>query len=271
MPELPEVETTRRGISPHLKDQCINKIIIHNAQLRWPIPKSLLRTLPGQTISDITRRGKYLLLETQKGTLIMHLGMSGSMCITAANEPVRKHDHFELILNNGQCLRFHDPRRFGSILWTTSDPLQHKLLSKLGPEPDDQLFTGEYLWQRAQNKRITIKAFIMNSHIVVGVGNIYASESLFNAGIHPKRAAGRISRGRFDDLAQAIKEVISAAIRQGGTSLRDFTNAEGKPGYFKQALNVYGRQNEACHQCGQMIKHCVIGQRASYYCSKCQK
>jgi len=271
MPELPEVETTRRGIAPHLKNQCISKVIIRNGKLRWPIPTSLIRSLPGQHIIDVTRRGKYLILQMPKGALIMHLGMSGSMRILSADEPVRKHDHFDLVLDNGKCLRFHDPRRFGSILWSKTDPLQHKLLIKLGPEPDDDLLCGDYLWQRSRHKRVTIKSFIMDSHVVVGVGNIYASESLFRAGINPKRAAGKISKVRYERLSDAVKEVISAAIRQGGTSLKDFTNADGKPGYFSQQLNVYGRRDEDCLQCGATIKHCTIGQRASYYCPKCQK
>jgi formamidopyrimidine-DNA glycosylase len=201
----------------------------------------------------------------------MHLGMSGSLRVLPCNTPAQKHDHLDLVLHNGQCLRFRDPRRFGTVLWTREDPLHHKLLKQLGPEPLSGQLSGEYLWQRSRGRKLTIKQFIMDSKIVVGVGNIYANEALFLAGIHPRRQAGRISRERYALLAKAIKQVLRAAIKQGGTTLRDFTASNGEPGYFRLKLRVYERAGQPCTHCGNPIKHTVIGQRSSYYCSQCQK
>ncbi len=271
MPELPEVETTRLGISPHIENQTVSSVIIRNGKLRWPVPTSIKKKLPDQKLHSITRRGKYLILDFGNGYLLMHLGMSGSLQIVEPTSELRKHDHVDIIFNNKQCLRYHDPRRFGSILWTSKPPQEHKLLKDLGPEPLDKQFSAQHLWERSRKRRVTIKQFIMDSHNVVGVGNIYASESLFRAGIHPRRAAGKVSLEQYKLLVKAIKAVIKAAIKQGGTTLRDFTGGDGKPGYFKQRLNVYGRKGEPCRQCGKTVSHCVMGQRATYYCTVCQK
>ncbi|MDR9435502.1 MAG: bifunctional DNA-formamidopyrimidine glycosylase/DNA-(apurinic or apyrimidinic site) lyase [Thiohalophilus sp.] len=271
MPELPEVETTRRGIAPHLQGHQVREVIVRQRQLRWPIPRNLNALLRGQTIEQIDRRGKYLLLGMDTGTLILHLGMSGSLRILPATTPVQKHDHLDIVLDNGQCLRLRDPRRFGAVLWTRKDPARHKLLQSLGPEPLSDEFDGDYLWQRSRGRKLAIKSFVMDSKIVTGVGNIYANEALFIAGIHPQRAAGRISRERYQQLAVAIKQVLEAAIREGGTTLRDFTASDGKPGYFRLKLHVYERDQEPCHQCGKALRQIVIAQRSTYYCQHCQR
>jgi len=269
MPELPEVETTRRGIEPHIKHKKITAVVIRQQQLRWPIPSDLSDTLPGLKISQVKRRAKYLLLETNQGTLIIHLGMSGSLRVLAASIPAGAHDHFDLVMGD-QCLRLRDPRRFGAVLWTQSDISRHKLIRSLGPEPLGEGFNKEYLFDKSRNRSVAIKNLIMNAHIVVGVGNIYASESLFLAGIHPKRKAGRISAKRYAKLVQAIKSVLTLAIEQGGTTLKDFSNEEGKPGYFAQQLQVYGRKGEACNRCDAPIQQITLGQRSTYYCPHCQ-
>ena len=271
MPELPEVETTCRGIAPHIEGRTITKVIVRNKNLRWPVPSRLNATLSGLSVNAVDRRGKYILIHTVKGCLIMHLGMSGSLSITPADTPPRKHDHVDIIFDSGKCLRLHDPRRFGSIHWTTDDPLQHKLLIKLGPEPLTKDFNLDHLWQASRKRRIAVKSFIMDSHVVVGVGNIYASEALFRAGIHPQHTTGKVTRAAYEKLVKVIKTVIQQAIKQGGTTLRDFTNSDGKPGYFKQKLRVYGREGEECTACGTTIKQVTIGQRASYFCPHCQK
>ncbi|VAX11087.1 Formamidopyrimidine-DNA glycosylase [hydrothermal vent metagenome] len=271
MPELPEVETTRSGIEPHLLRQTITRVIVRNRKLRWPVPANLSSELRQQCVNTVSRRGKYLLLGFDNGSLIIHLGMSGSLRILPVQTPAEKHEHVELQLSSGDCLRLRDPRRFGCVLWTRHDPLKHKLLATLGPEPLLADFDGDYLYARSRNRKQAIKSFIMDSKIVVGVGNIYASEALFLAGIHPQRAAGRIADKRYQQLATVIKKVLAAAIRQGGTTLRDFTASDGSPGYFKQQLNVYGRATEACPNCGQPIHQLTIAQRASYYCPACQK
>jgi formamidopyrimidine-DNA glycosylase len=239
--------------------------------LRWPVPRNLNALLQGKVIEQIDRRGKYLLIKLANGSLILHLGMSGSLRVLPADSIPQKHDHLDIVLDDGQCLRLRDPRRFGAVLWTRNDPMQHKLLKSLGPEPLDDAFNGDYLWQRSRGRKLAIKSFIMDSKIVTGVGNIYANEALYLAGIHPRRAAGRFSRERYARLADAIKQVLRAAIRQGGTTLRDFTASDGKPGYFRQQLHVYEREALPCHQCGKALLHCVIGQRSSYYCSHCQR
>lgn len=270
MPELPEVETTRRGIEPHIKGQRIQKLIIRDHRLRWPIDPELPTLLQQATIQTVQRRAKYLLLDCGHGTLIIHLGMSGSLRILHAGTRAGKHDHVDLVFCNGQCLRFHDPRRFGALLWTNENADQHPRLASLGPEPLSDAFTASWLQHRAGGRKQAIKSFIMDSKVVAGVGNIYASEALFLAGIHPSRAAGRISAKRYQKLTDAIKQVLSEAIAQGGTTLRDFSNSDGKPGYFAQSLNVYGRESEKCTHCGGMIKHLRHGQRSSYYCAHCQ-
>lgn len=269
MPELPEVETTRRGIAPYVERQIVKSILIRQPQLRWPVPDSL-HQLEGQKISKVTRRAKYLLLQSAKGCAILHLGMSGSLRVIDASLKAEKHDHVDIILATEKALRLHDPRRFGAVLWTTDDPLQHKLLSKLGPEPLSDAFDATLLYKTSRKRRVSIKQFIMNAQIVVGVGNIYASESLFMAGISPSTAAGRMSLLRYKKLVEAIKIILARAIEQGGTTLRDFVQAEGKPGYFQQQLTVYGRAGETCTVCHSVIQKMTQGQRSSFYCPTCQ-
>ena len=270
MPELPEVETTRIGILPYVDQQTVAEIIVRQAKLRWPIPPEI-HQMEGQKLESVTRRGKYLLLETAQGTALIHLGMSGSLRVIGSGIAPDKHDHVDFIFANGKVIRFHDPRRFGSVLWTTSDPLKHKLILSLGPEPLSANFSGEYLYQRSRGRSVSIKQFIMNGQTVVGVGNIYACESLFKAGISPKRLAGKVSKARYIKLVAVIKEVLAQAIEQGGTTLKDFVQATGKPGYFQQQLNVYGRAGEACPSCNSSIKQVTQGQRSTFYCGKCQR
>lgn len=269
MPELPEVETTRKGIEPFLVNQTIRAIHIHQSSLRWPISSDISSQV-NQRILSVGRRGKYLLITTKRGTTIIHLGMSGSLRIAETTEALRKHDHVEFVLSNGILLRYHDPRRFGCVLYTDEDPNEHRLLVKLGPEPLSEIFDGEHLFRLSRQKKSAVKNFIMDSQVVVGVGNIYASESLFMAGIRPGKAAGRISRYQYNQLALAIREVLAKAIKMGGTTLRDFVNSDGNPGYFKQQLQVYGRAGEPCRLCGLEIKAKIIGQRSSFYCAGCQ-
>lgn len=271
MPELPEVETTRRGIAPHLEGQEFTGAVVRQRQLRWPVPAGLNNKLKDQPIQSVERRGKYILISIPSGTLLLHLGMSGSLRILSADTPAEKHDHVDLLLSDGNCLRLRDPRRFGSIHWTKDEPSKHKLLCNLGPEPLEDEFNAEYLFNKSRKRKLAIKLFIMDSKVVVGVGNIYASEALFRAGIKPSKQAGRVSKADYSKLVDAIKTILTAAIRAGGTTLQDFTNSEGKPGYFQQKLHVYGRKGEPCTKCGATIKHVVMGQRATYYCSVCQK
>lgn len=270
MPELPEVETTLRGIEPHLLNQQVAHVIVRDPRLRWPVPDAVNKA-EGQKFVSLERRGKYLLLKLQEGGLIIHLGMSGSLRILRHPKDPEKHDHVDVELTNGACLRFNDPRRFGAFLWEDGDMHAHELLRDLGPEPLSAGFTADYLYQRSRNRSVAIKNFIMNGHVVVGVGNIYASEALFMAGIHPARAAGRVSRQRYEGLVAAICDVLDRAIRRGGTTLRDFVNTDGAPGYFAQELLVYDRAGSDCFQCGSVIKQKVIGQRSSYYCPACQR
>ncbi len=271
MPELPEVETTRRGIAPWCLRQTIEAATIWQPRLRWEVPDHLHGLLPGRCIDALTRRGKYLLLNLGDHSLIIHLGMSGSLRLSAPEEPRRKHDHWEFRLSNGKCLRYHDPRRFGALLLTPTRDLQtHPLLRTLGVEPLTGEFDGRFLHQRSSERSSPVKNFLMDSHLVVGVGNIYASESLFLAGIHPARAAGRVSRQRYEALAAAVKEVLGAAIASGGTTLRDYVNGSGAPGYFAQQLRVYGRAGEPCPECGTKVKCVRLGQRSSFFCPRCQ-
>ncbi len=269
MPELPEVETSRRGIAPYIVNQTVVKLLVRDRRLRWPVPRGLEAKLVGQTVFSLERRAKYLLFRTAAGTALLHLGMSGSLRIIAPDEPAAKHDHVDMQMSNGKALRFRDPRRFGSLLWSNGDAV-HPLLAKLGPEPLSDDFDGDYLWQRARGRRVAMKPFIMNAAIVVGVGNIYASEALFEAGIHPLRQAQKISRVRMHKLADAIKEVLERALVAGGTTLRDFSGGDGEPGYFKQQLAVYDRAGKPCRRCKQPVRSRVIAQRASYYCTDCQ-
>ena len=249
----------------------MTEVVLRRRLLRYPVPPRLLTDLPGNAIERVERRGKYLLLRSASGTVIIHLGMSGNLRLVDVAEPVVKHDHVDIVFDGKRALRFHDPRRFGAVLWCSGDPLEHELLNTLGPEPLESGFDGGYLYERSRNRKQAIKQFIMDSHTVVGVGNIYASESLFLAGIKPQTAAGKVTRPRYQQLAQAIQTVLQAAIEQGGTTLRDFVDGEGKPGYFQQQLNVYGREGEPCHQCGTAIKQLRQGQRATYYCPVCQR
>ncbi len=269
MPELPEVETSRRGIEPYLLGRTVTDVVVRQRQLRWPVPRSLDRQLPGQVIRAVDRRAKYILIRTDAGTVMLHLGMSGHVTILPEGTPAGVHDHVDLVLSSGELLRLRDPRRFGSVLWT-NDVDTHALIAKLGPEPMDDAFDGDLLWARSRGRKIAVKPFIMDAHIVVGVGNIYASEALFDAGIHPKRQAGRISRERYAALAAAIKDVLARAIEAGGTTLRDFYGNGGEAGYFKQELSVYGRDGEACPRCDAIVRSVVLGQRSSFYCANCQ-
>lgn len=272
MPELPEVEITRRGITPALINQTIKTVTIRNASLRWPIPKGLDQFLVGQKIEAITRRAKYLLLKCTRGFLIIHLGMSGSLRISFDVTNVEKHDHFDLEASNGAMLRYRDPRRFGTILWSEVEEIaQHPLLASLGVEPLSDAFHGKMLYEQSRHRDLSVKAFLMNHQILVGVGNIYANEALFHAGICPTILAKRISLARYEKLANAIKTTLNAAIDAGGSSLRDFVNSEGKPGYFQQYYWVYGRGDEPCRNCGQLILKIKQGQRSSFYCRHCQK
>lgn len=271
MPELPEVETTRRGIVPWVAGRVVERIIVREPRLRWRVPQELPNAAAGKRVLDLRRRAKYLLFDLENGTMILHLGMSGSLrVLPAAPEPLL-HDHVDIVLDSGACLRFNDPRRFGSLLWTTEDPLLHPLLRSLAPEPLSDEFDGEYLAQSARGRSVAIKQLVMNSQIVVGVGNIYASEALFRAGIRPRRAAGRLKRAEFDALAKSIKQVLREAIREGGTTLRDYVNPEGMPGYFRQKLYVYERAGEPCRVCKTAIRHLVQGQRSTYFCQRCQR
>lgn len=273
MPELPEVETTRRGIAPHCSGQTVAKLHLRQGQLRWPVPAQLVTELPGQKLLAIDRRGKYLLLRFASGTALWHLGMSGSLRVVQADTPANKHDHIDLCFTSGICLRFNDPRRFGALLWQPANlPLEaHKLLAHLGPEPLGADFTADYLLSRSRNTRVAIKPWIMDSKVVVGVGNIYANESLFSAGLHPIMAAGQLTRTQSQRWAQAIQEILRHAITRGGTTLRDFVGGDGKPGYFAQELKVYGRAGEPCVQCGKKLEELRLGQRASVFCPRCQK
>lgn len=270
MPELPEVETTRRGIEPHVRGRTIRLLEVREPRLRWPIPDALPAALPGRRIEAVNRRGKYLLLNAGDGTLIVHLGMSGALRFHPLAPPPGRHDHYDLYFEHGGCLRFTDPRRFGSLHFSTA-PLEHPLLASLGPEPLDEAFSADYLAAMCRGRRVAIKAHLMNARVVVGVGNIYANEALFRAGIHPLRAAGRISRARLGALVEAVRDVLSDAIERGGTTLRDFVGGDGQPGYFQLDLDVYGREGEPCRRCAGPVRAVVLGQRATYYCPACQR
>jgi formamidopyrimidine-DNA glycosylase len=271
MPELPEVETTRRGIEPWIVGRRVAAVSIRERRLRRPITRGLATTLTGQRIETVRRRAKYLLLGTAAGTAVLHLGMSGSLRICRPAPPPGAHDHVDIGFDDGRILRYTDPRRFGLLLWTRDDPLAHPLLARLGPEPLGEDFDGDHLHALSRGRRAAVKNFIMDGRVVVGVGNIYASESLHRAGMHPLRAAGRVSAARYRRLAQSIREVLGEAIEAGGTTLRDFTDSDGRPGYFAHHLNVYGHAGEPCPGCGEPIRQRVIGQRASYFCINCQR
>ena len=270
MPELPEVETTRRGISPHISGMSVSGVIVRNPNLRWPVSRRLAVELTGQTVTAVERRAKYLLLRTGRGTLLIHLGMSGSLRIVDPDRAPGKHDHVDILFHD-RALRLTDPRRFGSLHWTRRPPEEHRLLRDLGPEPLGPAFSGDYLYQVSRGRKIAVKQFIMNSHVVVGVGNIYANEALYRAGLNPRRAAGRVSRQKYHLLAEVIREVLNEAIAEGGTTLRDFVNGNGEPGYFRMQLNVYGKTGEPCISCRTQIREIRQGQRTTFYCPVCQK
>jgi len=279
MPELPEVETTLQGISAHVLNSSISHVNIRNPQLRWPVPTDLATQLVDSQFTQISRRAKYLLFSCQsaasssykQSTLIVHLGMSGSLRIVKAGATYDKHDHVEIIMTNGKALRLKDPRRFGAVLWTKDPIEEHNLLAHLGPEPLSDQFNADYLFSYSRNRRVSIKQLIMNSAVVVGVGNIYANEALFNCGIHPARPAGKISKKRYERLCHSIKEILAQAIKQGGTTLKDFLGATGQPGYFKQELLVYGRKGQACVKCQKPLTEIRQSNRSTIYCSHCQK
>ncbi|MDX1519000.1 MAG: bifunctional DNA-formamidopyrimidine glycosylase/DNA-(apurinic or apyrimidinic site) lyase [Gammaproteobacteria bacterium] len=270
MPELPEVETIRIGIAPHILGETVQSLIVRNRKLRWPVSRRLDRELPGQQIRKVERRAKYILVHGETGCLILHLGMSGSLRILTEPVTPGKHDHIDIVFDSGQRLRFTDPRRFGSLHWTRKEPLQHPLLQHLGPEPLSDELDGDYLFSLSRKRTQSVKSFIMDGRIVVGVGNIYANESLFAAGIHPGRRAGRISQARYEQLADEIKSVLTLALQKGGTTLRDFIDGEGRPGYFRHELKVYDRTDQPCPVCNNPIRQQRIGQRSSFYCPHCQ-
>ncbi|MGS2719514.1 bifunctional DNA-formamidopyrimidine glycosylase/DNA-(apurinic or apyrimidinic site) lyase [Paraglaciecola aestuariivivens] len=270
MPELPEVEVSRMGISPFLENQTIDKIIVRKKQLRWLIPDEIHQA-EGLVITQVRRRAKYLLLDTAKGSIVLHLGMSGKLCVVDHDTEVKKHDHLDIVMQSGKCLRFNDARRFGSCLWQDINQPQLTILEYLGPEPLTSDFDGNRLFALSRGRSMAVKNFIMENKVVVGVGNIYANESLFMAGIDPRKAAAKITKKRYLQLAEIIKKVLQSAIEQGGTTLKDFTQADGSPGYFAQQLLVYGRAGEKCDQCFTEIKSIVIGQRNSFYCPQCQR
>jgi formamidopyrimidine-DNA glycosylase len=271
MPELPEVETTRRGILAGLTDRRVARIVVRNSRLRWPVEADLSAQMRGRTLASLERRGKYLLFGFANGTLLVHLGMSGSLRFVPPDQTPRLHDHIDLVMTSGQVLRYHDPRRFGAFLWQTGDPLQHVLLRDLGPEPLSPDFHADYFHARSRGRRSSIKQFLMDASIVVGVGNIYASEALFRAGVHPLRAAGRIGPQRCVRLVQSVREVLDEAIAMGGTTLRDYVNSHGEEGEFAHGLFVYGRAGEACRVCTTPIRLSRTGQRSTFFCPVCQR
>ncbi len=270
MPELPEVETTRRGIAPWLEGRGVRALVVRERRLRWRIPTGIEARFAGTRVLAVGRRAKYLLLTLETGTALLHLGMSGSLRVTIPAEPAGTHDHFDLVTTEGKCIRFNDPRRFGSLVWAGAEPMRHSLLANLGPEPLESGFDGDHLWQVARGRRVAIKLFIMNAAVVVGVGNIYASEALHRAGINPRRAAGRISRIDMRKLAAAIRDVLEDALTMGGTTLRDFNFGEGELGYFGQRLRVYDRAGLPCLHCATPVRHINQGQRSTYFCPVCQ-
>ena len=275
MPELPEVETTRRGLEPHVVGQQIERVVLRRPDLRWPIPPEVAAQLPGQRVTAIRRRAKYLLLDTAAGSALLHLGMSGSLRVLPATTAPGVHDHVDLLLSPARgeasrVLRFNDPRRFGCLLWQPPGQT-HELLRDLGPEPLSDAFDGDYLFERSRGRGAPVKTFLMDQRVVVGVGNIYAAEALFAAGISPLRAAGRVSRDRYAALVDEVRRILAHAIARGGTTLRDFISPDGVPGYFEQELSVYGRGGAPCLSCGRALREESIGQRASVWCGRCQR
>lgn len=271
MPELPEVETTRSGLAPHLEGRRVRAVLVRESRLRWPVPDDLSQSLTGARLERLTRRAKYLLFSFERGALLAHLGMSGSLRLVAPQVPWLTHDHVEIDFEGAPRLRLNDPRRFGSLHWIEGDPGAHFLLAGLGPEPLESGFDGAWLHARSRGRRVPVKSFIMDAKVVVGVGNIYAAEALYRAGIRPSRAAGRISLARYEALADAIRAVLGEAVAMGGTTLRDFVGSDGRPGYFRQSLDAYGRGGEPCRRCGTELRASRLGQRATVYCPACQR
>jgi formamidopyrimidine-DNA glycosylase len=271
MPELPEVETTRRGLEPHVVGQRIREVVVRNPNLRWPVPADLAARLKGEEVRAVRRRGKYLLFDCREGHLLVHLGMSGRLTIVPSTLPALKHDHVDVQFEGSKSLRLTDPRRFGAFLWVAGEAERHALLEHLGLEPLERTFTGRALHELAKGRKVAVKHFVMNGRIVTGVGNIYASEALFRAGVHPLRMAGRISRERWDRIADAIRVTLRRAVKMGGTTLRDFASADGEPGYFLAECAVYGREGKPCTRCKTPIRAIRQGQRSTFYCPKCQR
>jgi formamidopyrimidine-DNA glycosylase len=269
MPELPEVETTRLGLSRLVKKKKIVEVIVRQRSLRWPIEDGFEDHLRGNTFTRLSRRGKYLLFHSEGGRMMVHLGMSGSLRVVPSKSNIRKHDHVDICFDNSSVLRYHDPRRFGSFFWLAPKQI-HRLLKDLGPEPLSKNFDGNYLYEMAKHRRVTVKTLIMNSSIVVGVGNIYANEALFLSGIRPDRLSSSISKQRYKDLVNQIKRVLNSSIRSGGTTLRDFVREDGQPGYFKQRLFVYGRGNQSCKNCTKLLLETRINNRSTFFCPRCQ-
>lgn len=271
MPELPEVETTLRGIAPLLEGKTIKLVNIYNKNLRWPVPAIIKKKLPGAKILSCRRRAKYLVIETTQGSIIVHLGMSGYLRITSFGSPRLKHDHFEIVLTNKKCLRLNDARRFGAVLWAGSAPESHKLLANLGPEPLATDLPEDYLYTATRKRKRNIRDTLLDGKIIAGIGNIYANEALFKAGIRPGKSAASLGKTACIRLLQAIRHILAAAIKAGGTTLKDFQSPEGRPGYFGQSLMVYGRENEACTQCGRPVRAKSLGNRRAFYCTNCQR
>lgn len=271
MPELPEVETTMNGIRPYLEGQVIAQVIVRERRLRWRIATGLQKWVNGKNVTKVERRGKYILIHLDKGGLIIHLGMSGSIRILLKPEPPGKHDHFDLINKSGQIVRYRDPRKFGCLLYYSSGLYNHPRLQALGVEPLSEDFNGKWLYALAKKKTIAVKTLIMDGRLVVGVGNIYVSEALFAAGIHPLRKCSRISLPRYTRLVESIQKILKQAIAKGGTTLQDFVDADGMPGYFEQSLTVYGREGKSCTKCTAAIKKVVVSQRSTFYCPQCQR
>ena len=270
MPELPEVETSLRGIMPHIDQQTITQVVIRNRKLRWPLPPNLEKKLGGQTVHKLTRRGKYLIFQCDDGSLLLHLGMSGHLRILEKQTPPKKHDHVDIHFANGKTLRFNDPRRFGSLIWTEDAPDEHTLLAHLGPEPLGSEFSGQYLFNKSRSRQLSLKSFIMDGKVVVGVGNIYAAESLFATRLHPEQPANTVSLADYGKLAKTIKNILQKAIEQGGTTLKDFSRSDGSPGYFSIKLKVYGKAGQPCPRCKQKLELIQVGQRSTVFCDACQ-
>ena len=270
MPELPEVETTRLGLVARIVGRRVREVVVRESRLRWPVPRDLASRLRGKVVLSIRRRGKYLLLDCGTGHLLVHLGMSGRLTVVTPERPLRRHDHVDIVFEGGDVVRFNDPRRFGAMLWVR-DPERHALLKGLGVEPFDEAFSGELLHRLSRGRRVPVKQFVMDAHIVTGIGNIYANEALFAAGIHPARAAGRLSRKRHDRLALAIRHTLQRALAAGGSTLRDFVASDGRPGYFQLEYAVYGREGEPCPTCAAPVRALRHGGRSTFYCAACQR